>query len=562
MKKYIAGVLVLATFIIGGQTAHASFLGDVWGGIKMVINGNHKNLGAAVRGAITTDTPINDTTTLTQDTLIPSESNTLPTKIPAINTSTKAVAPTTPEISTSPIKTSVSQPAVVAPTEDITNLILKTPVQNTKTFVDTSSSKTEKTPEQTNQTVTPVSVVVPPVALSKTEIKDIQNILKDQGFLTVKPNGKFGPKTTDAIKKFQEANGLDATGVVDTATSAALKGGSTPITEGLGGSIPTDPENGQLFKQCTIKSLTASPAVVNAGATSTISWSLYGCSYASIDGVSVALPAGSMTTSPLTATKTFKLIAIGGGLSNKTTKSVTVVVKTVPTITVTAPNGGESYVEGTQIPITWIAKDIPATARIGVVLNVYNTSNVQKGNQSLTNVASTAASQVTVTLPTIASLNQIPIFTSITYGKYFKVNVYAYDPVTNNIIATDESDGFFSINKAGPSLTILSPNGGEVFHYTDSFPYSYKLTYQPFGVHTLALYQNASTTNPGIVRMLGGGSGPNNNLNQIVTGNNGVFGNIQAVLPPGQYYVMVNFKDTANNIDLTDFSDTPITLVN
>lgn len=55
-------------------------------------------------------------------------------------------------------------------------------------------------------------------------VKDAQEALNKQGAgLTV--DGKMGPKTQAALKSFQQAHGLKATGKLDKATKAALAAG-------------------------------------------------------------------------------------------------------------------------------------------------------------------------------------------------------------------------------------------------------------------------------------------------------------------------------------------------
>lgn len=51
---------------------------------------------------------------------------------------------------------------------------------------------------------------------------DIQKRLTDSGYLRGKPDGVFGKNTSDALKKFQEKNGLPVTGKPDNETIAIL----------------------------------------------------------------------------------------------------------------------------------------------------------------------------------------------------------------------------------------------------------------------------------------------------------------------------------------------------
>ena len=52
--------------------------------------------------------------------------------------------------------------------------------------------------------------------------KQIQRALKSAGFYEGSIDGKIGPKTKAAIRKFQKANGLKADGIVGKRTSAEL----------------------------------------------------------------------------------------------------------------------------------------------------------------------------------------------------------------------------------------------------------------------------------------------------------------------------------------------------
>ncbi len=54
------------------------------------------------------------------------------------------------------------------------------------------------------------------------EILEFQNRLKDLGYLTTTPDGKFGGDTKAAVKRFQESSGLVADGYIGPATKTAL----------------------------------------------------------------------------------------------------------------------------------------------------------------------------------------------------------------------------------------------------------------------------------------------------------------------------------------------------
>ena len=58
--------------------------------------------------------------------------------------------------------------------------------------------------------------------MSGDEIRQAQQKLKDDGDYTGQVDGKMGPKTAQALKKFQQSNGLKQTGHLDHQTASKL----------------------------------------------------------------------------------------------------------------------------------------------------------------------------------------------------------------------------------------------------------------------------------------------------------------------------------------------------
>lgn len=59
----------------------------------------------------------------------------------------------------------------------------------------------------------------PPVfRASKEQIKQAQTVLKQRGFYTGEPTGKLDDVTRDGLKKYQQAEGLKATGTLNATT--------------------------------------------------------------------------------------------------------------------------------------------------------------------------------------------------------------------------------------------------------------------------------------------------------------------------------------------------------
>ena len=483
-KKYVASALLVFIVLFSYQTAHASFLGDVWGGLKTVVSGNHQNLGATVVGGtklapIATPPIVEPAPSTTVLDTIPTDTTTPPILVPTKPCTITAFSATPSAISVGDttslswkttnctsatldgatvattgtqstgvlsasktytlvararesvqsLKTTVTVNPVITPTtnQDSTTT---TPVVNPQQ-TPTTSTTSDTTPriaywwgkvnqhidtqgnwqtdtdgwsgasldeltyckkfypnttsvapyksetittfrrasgyEQSGYTNTVTSVqcvqngivvTTPVVNTSPTtpiltsptndepiphtprtiesgatgnDVKDIQTKLKEQGFLTAKPSGSFGAKTKSAVKKFQKANDLPVTGIVDQATldtlsgTAARQGSGTPV-------ITPNPIPNPTTVLCSITNLSAKPAVITTGSSSVISWSTTGCSKVTLDGISVGINGSQNTGALAPMGRTYTLIATSK--TGTQTKSITVVVKPSPSINV------------------------------------------------------------------------------------------------------------------------------------------------------------------------------------------------------------------------------------
>jgi N-acetylmuramoyl-L-alanine amidase len=53
-------------------------------------------------------------------------------------------------------------------------------------------------------------------------VRGVQQRLRQQGFYSGNPDGKWGPRTQDAMQRFQKSRGLEASGDLNPATATAL----------------------------------------------------------------------------------------------------------------------------------------------------------------------------------------------------------------------------------------------------------------------------------------------------------------------------------------------------
>lgn len=123
-----------------------------------------------------------------------------------------------------------------------------------------------------------------------------------------------------------------------------------------------------------------------------------------------------------------------------------------PSITILSPNGGENYRAGGQIEVKWETKMVPSTHElIGMRLRNVN-------SHSLYSLASNTLNdgREVVTIPT-----------NVPDGSY-TLEIKSY---LNDVLVMDASDVSFTIGNntacsvsSAPSITVLSPNGGETFN--------------------------------------------------------------------------------------------------
>jgi hypothetical protein len=155
----------------------------------------------------------------------------------------------------------------------------------------------------------------------------------------------------------------------------------------------------------------------------------------------------------------------GGGDSNAATFSVTA---PLASITVVAPNGGESWRLGTAQTVRWsYAGAIGSTVKIELL----------KGGLlygSIAGVVTASARQFAWTVPN----NQTP-------GTDYRVRV------TSSSGYTDTSDANFSItNPVAMSLTVVAPNGGENWQRGTAHAIRWSYTGSPGSYLRLDLYKN------------------------------------------------------------------------
>ncbi len=203
----------------------------------------------------------------------------------------------------------------------------------------------------------------------------------------------------------------------------------------------------------------------------------------------------------------------------------TIVGPPAPTITVTAPNGGESWTAGTPHPITWTYKGSPGTY---VKIELYKSGIF---NKTIASSVLTSAGTYNWTIPS----TQVQ-------GSDYTIKVTS----TTNASYTDMSDGTFTIvGPPPPSITVSAPNGGESWTAGTPHPITWTYTGSPGAYVKIELYKGG-VLNKSIAA-------------SVLTNNKTYNWSIPSTQVQGSDYT-VKITSTTNN-SYTDMSDSAFTIV-
>lgn len=213
---------------------------------------------------------------------------------------------------------------------------------------------------------------------------------------------------------------------------------------------------GQFFDQCAQTSACTCNANDTVRTTDDVNLSLriYGTNGTTVLAEASANGAGIAETIPNTAlpgagTYYFRVYQGATNAIQLYTLSFTISASNQPTITLTQPNGGQTWNAGTNQAITWTSLNV--TGNVNIELNRTYPAGAWES------VAANTANDGTHTWPV----------TGVTTSSTCRIRVTSI----NTPAATDVSNADFTIFV--PTITLVSPNGGESFNSAASIPISW-----------------------------------------------------------------------------------------
>jgi hypothetical protein len=217
-------------------------------------------------------------------------------------------------------------------------------------------------------------------------------------------------------------------------------------------------------------------------------------------------------------------------------------------VTVTSPNGGQTYHPGQDMDVTWTSQGLPSTATVIVNIEKKNGTGV-RFITAPTKTQLLSSGHAVVTIPTDAGI-----------GSDYRVRVTAVAPGLINEVF-DESDATFVISPGSttscsasgiPSIKVLSPNGGEVFTPGQEFTPTWTTCNIPGGDKIVAVVTVYDSRGNG-AESIGYG--------QVADGS------VHLKLPSGSdyskgtiYKLLLRWLNPATNNYVDDYSDTYFTI--
>lgn len=217
-----------------------------------------------------------------------------------------------------------------------------------------------------------------------------------------------------------------------------------------------------------------------------------------------------------------------------------------PSLNVTSPNGGETWYLGNLNVISWKPAQNPSVSPISVSLvDSY-------GNERFIGTTKNTVNQdyYAWPIPNCTAANPCSSNFQIAPGKY-KIRI-------TSPTSKDESDGYFTIagpTTGVPSVTVMSPNGGEKFTQGSIMPVWWKNTNYRNSVVNVYLYRGNHSGDYNYVARIG---------DVAQTNDEGVdTWVIPSSVPAGDnYFIRVNLdvKDPEAGYDMNDDSDRPFSI--
>ena len=145
-----------------------------------------------------------------------------------------------------------------------------------------------------------------------------------------------------------------------------------------------------------------------------------------------------------------------------------------PSITITSPNGGETFNKGQDIVVKWNSSSVN---KVYIWADYYNSNGVVDPTNPMN------GGECRITYESVSSTGSFTIVGGntgrcgvLSESNMIKIRIQDADPNYSNVI--DASNNYFNIvaSTAQPSITITSPSGGKTFVFGQTIPITWTST--------------------------------------------------------------------------------------
>lgn len=241
----------------------------------------------------------------------------------------------------------------------------------------------------------------------------------------------------------------------------------------------------------------------------------------------------------IVASSTYKILIgdIDSSVNDESDDYFSIMTTATPSITVLSPNGGEKWQNEQTYTVIWTSSNMPADAQNRITIGL-----ILKGTENnLRNFISLVGSTVNDGSESIT----IPSSVYVPAGDY-KLWVKYCPSSGGECSVKDSSDNYFSIAATTtPSITVLSPNGGETW----TIGKTYNITWNSTGVSTvnILLYNQSGNQQATIVSNL--------------TNDGADSWTIPSTIVPGQYKIYIYWESNVKDQKADDYSDNYFNIV-
>ncbi len=335
-------------------------------------------------------------------------------------------------------------------------------------------------------------------------VSNVQQKLLDEGLLSYTPTGVVDQVTINAVKTFQNQNNLKVDGIVGPQTLNVLipSSNTTPSISNPAPSVTTTKPQitNSLYRGVVDRQVTKAQEILKtlgffSGNTTTSFGPKTEQAVKSFQKAKGIEQTG--TIGPKTRELLNNMTLVDPSLvDERFLNSITCPTNTTPYVKVLSPNGGEVFNIGDTVTIKWNFCNSNKVMQISLLDTRYD-SNLETGEAIIGGINTTTGSYTWVVPPSLGELSG---------GLLNGQNVYKIHIATfplqddSNNFQFDYSDTGFTINGKNqnplcnslsqPSISVISPNGGEVYTQGQQFTVKWITCNAPAGAIVMVNLDN------------------------------------------------------------------------